>query len=114
MSNEKKTTYSECTVDTTKFKENFNKGIKAYKYKDLCALINQPCSPAGSSRVSQRKYLSYFFKYHRDGHSYIIDEIYDSPKPELYKSNRSPYYNHSIYIILAESVKNCAFLCLLT
>ena len=102
MSNEKKTTYSECTVDTTKLKENFNKGINTYKYKDLCALINQPCPPAGSSRVNQRKYLSYFFEYHRDGHSYIIDEIYDSPKPELYKSNRSPYYNHSIYIILAE------------
>lgn len=101
MKNEKKKAYSEYPVDITKLKENFEKGITKYKYKELCELVGQPCTPDGSSRVSQKKYLGYFFKYHREGHSYIIEEIYDIPKDDLYTmSKRSQYYKDCIYTIL--------------
>lgn len=106
MEKEKKLTYSEYPIDITQLKENFEKGITKYKYKKLCEVIGQPCTPDGSTRIYQRKYFEYFFKYHREGHSYIIEEIYKTPKEELYTNKRSQYYDNCIYPILLFAFEN--------
>lgn len=60
---------------------------KVYKdYKVLCATLE--CTPkSGSSKPAQLKEMERYFSYTRNGNSYVIDEIYEKPKPKLGKGN---------------------------
>lgn len=77
-------------VDTT--------GIKTgdiYKnYSLLCQALNQK-SKTGESKVLQLKNWERFFKYHKKGHKFIIDEIYKKPFPKPSHGNQASHINVS-------------------
>ena len=54
--------------------DNLNVG-QAYKYKELCEVLGWKIT-TGNSKMAQLKELDTLCKYHKQGHSIIIDEIY--------------------------------------
>lgn len=48
-------------------------------YKDLCTVLQIPFE-RGNSKIARLKELESICKYHREGRSYVIDEVYTCPK----------------------------------
>lgn len=65
--------------------ENLTKGQIIKNYKELCNLIGEK-PLTSNSKKSQLKELERYVSYHNEGHKFIIDEIYEEPKPK--KDNR--------------------------
>lgn len=71
---------------------NLSVGLVIKNYPVLCKLISEPqCE--GGSKVIQLKKWDRYFKFHKEGHKFIIDEVYENPIP--YIKNRGS--NHSVY-----------------
>lgn len=68
-------------------------------YKEFCLRVGEP-EKRGNPREAQIKNWGYYIKFHKDGHKFIIDEIYKTPLPE---EDRRSQGNHSIY---SEYIKN--------
>lgn len=58
--------------------ENLNKYELIKNYKELCAILGIE-EKGGRGKTLQLKELARFFKFHKVGHKYIIDEIYEQP-----------------------------------
>ena len=65
--------------------ENLTKGQIIKNYKELCMLIYEKVR-SGKSKQLQLKELKRYVCYHNEGYKFIIDEIYEKPKPK--KDNR--------------------------
>lgn len=75
--------------------ENLQVGQVLKSYKQLCEVLEESIT-AGNSKKSQIKEWERYFKYHKEGNKFIIDEIYNEP---LHKSdNRSSGNNKTKYI----------------
>ena len=71
-------------------------------YKHLCKFLNEE-TKTGDSRNAQHKEWSRYFEYEREGHKYIITEIYLEPLPKSDKrsvGNNSEYLPHIELILL--------------
>ena len=51
-------------------------------YKELCSILGLE-TKSGDSKVAQLKELERYFSYKRDGHKFIIEEIYQKPLPKI-------------------------------
>lgn len=74
-------------------------GMIIKNYKEFCALLGQEVK-AGNSKKSQMKEWECYFKFHKDGNKFVVDEIYDMPlKREDDKTtvNRIKNINRGIY-----------------
>ena len=61
--------------------ENLHEGQMFKNYKELCATLE--IKPAGGNqKISQMKEIKRYCSFSRDGYKYIIDEIYEIPKPK--------------------------------
>ena len=61
--------------------ENLHEGQVFKNYKELCAALD--IKPAGGNqKISQIKEIKRYCSFSRDGYKYIVDEIYDVPKPK--------------------------------
>ena len=58
---------------------NLYKGQIIKNYKELCSLIDEK-PKTSNSKEAQLKELKRFINYHNEGHKFIIDEVYESPK----------------------------------
>lgn len=56
---------------------------KGYKYKELCAVLGEDEKGRGNSRNLQFRNWQRYFEWERQGHKYIVQEIYDNPKPKV-------------------------------
>lgn len=56
--------------------ENICEGLIVKNYKEMCELLEETIK-AGNSKISQIKEWERYFKYHKDGNKFVIDEIYE-------------------------------------
>ena len=61
--------------------ENLHEGQVFKNYKELCAALGLEVV-GGNQKKSQIKDIKRYCSFSRDGYKYIIDEIYDVPKPK--------------------------------
>ena len=66
--------------------ENLKVGMTIKNYKLLCEVLEEKVS-SGNTKKSQFKEWERYFKYHKSGNKFIIDEIYAEPKNKI--DNRS-------------------------
>ncbi len=84
------------------YKDKLKVGDVFGNYKALCAHLEEN-EKTGNSRNAQHKEWERYFDYERDGHKYIIVEIYDEPLPkedERAKGNASEYIPYIEFILL--------------
>lgn len=79
--------------------KNLTVGMRIRNYPDLCALIGEKSSTGKSKQLQIKKWEQYF-RYHRDGYAFIIDEIYEQPLPNPPRKLRSD----NIYTTLIENI----------
>ena len=79
--------------------ENLTVGMRIRNYPDLCALVCEKASTGKSKQLQIKKWEQYF-RYHRDGYAFIIDEIYEQPLPSSPRKLRSD----NTYITLIETI----------
>lgn len=85
--------------------ENLRKGMVIKNYKVLASILDVDVV-TGNQKRAQIKEFSRYFKYHKNGHKFIIDEIYDKPKEKKIKNNGK--YGETIqYAILKYLLRNC-------
>ena len=77
-------------VDVKKLKE----GMVVRNYKEMCTLLGESIE-AGNSRKAQLKKWQRYFNYEKDGHKFIITEIYPEPlEKEAKRGNRAIYVDY--------------------
>ena len=90
------------------------KGQVIKNYKELCEIMSWKVS-AGKQKQIQLKDLERYCIFHKEGHKFIIDEVYSSPKEKIdnrknqytqFKIPDSKWNNTGVYIIIDEN-KNC-------
>lgn len=74
---------------------NIKVGNTYKNYKELCLELNET-TKTGTAKIAQIKEWERFFSYTKQGHKYIIDEIYAIPKSKI--DMRSHGNNASIYL----------------
>ena len=77
-----------------------NKTIK--NYKEMCILLQEKIT-GGTSRIAQHKEWERYFKFYKNGHKYIIEEVYEeimSKKDDRKNGNNSIYVKYIETIIL--------------
>ena len=62
--------------------ENLHEGQVFKNYKELCKLLEIKCA-GGNQKKVQLKELDRYCSYHKDGHKYIIDKIYNERKDKV-------------------------------
>lgn len=62
-------------------------GLIAASHKEMCELLGEKYIKSTSSIKSKEKRWALFFSFHKEGRSYIIDEIYETPKKAPFSSN---------------------------
>lgn len=97
-------------INITKIKE----GMRVPSYREMCRLLEQPIK-TGKSKQLQCMDWERYFSYHKEGNSYIIDEIYENPLPKIDlrgEGNYSKYVNEIADILvywLSENTSNCNY-----
>lgn len=89
-------------------KEKIKAGMIFKSYRSLCSFLDEEIK-AGNSKKSQIKEWERFFKFHKDGNKFIIDEVYNEPKEkEDGRKGRisSTYYNISSFNVPYEQKNN--------
>ncbi len=74
-------------------------------YTELCSLLEIKAT-GGDSKKSQHKQLECYCKYHKEGHKYIIDKIYNTPLPYIDERLKSNEYVEEIGDIILEYLFN--------
>ncbi|MEA5008760.1 hypothetical protein [Clostridium tyrobutyricum] len=65
-------------------------------YKELCRLCGLPIK-AGKSKQLQLKELARYFRWHKDGNKFVIDEIYSNPLPKVDNRSKSKSARNNVY-----------------
>lgn len=69
------------------------KGQVIKNYRELCGILGQDIK-AGKGKQLQLKDFERYFKYHKEGHKIIIDEIYDKPIQKVDKRSEGNNKGH--------------------
>ena len=72
-------------------------------YKELCNILNEKVK-GGKSKQLQLKDFERYFKYHKEGNKFIIDQIYNKPKKKI--NNRNIEYIKIIEILILDKLAN--------
>lgn len=73
---------------------NLQQGQVIKNYKEMCKLLDEKVKDGGRNRKLQLEDWERYFKWHKDGHKFIIDEIYTKPKAKI---DGREFGNNSIY-----------------
>jgi hypothetical protein len=82
--------------------KNITEGMIVKNYKELCNLLGEEPT-TGTAKIAQLKRWARYFDYEKNGHKFIIKEIYASPLPEDFSNN--DVYSKYIQTILAKYLK---------
>lgn len=66
--------------------DNICEGLIVKNYKEMCNLLGEEVRN-GCSKKSQLKEWERYFKYHKNGNKFIIDEIFEKPVNNMIKEN---------------------------
>ncbi|OAO82611.1 hypothetical protein [Anoxybacillus flavithermus] len=80
---------------------NISAGQIFKNYKELCNALGEPIK-TGNAKNAQLKEWSRNFSYERQGHKFIISEIYNTPKEK--EDKRSEGHNETPYIHIIEKL----------
>lgn len=69
--------------------ENITEGMVIKNYKELSKLLGVP-NTGGNIKKKHLKELQRYVEYHKNGHKFIIDKVYDKPKPEIDGRGKNP------------------------
>lgn len=83
--------------------ENIEVGMVVKNYKELCTLLGEKVTE-GNSRKSQIDEWERYFDYTRQGHKYIINEIYPMPLPKDFSKN--DVYTKYVQVILTKYLRD--------
>lgn len=79
--------------------KNLKVGMVIKNYKELCNLLDIESKKTGSnSHKAQLKELSRYFKYHKEGHKFIIDEIYSDVKKRIDNRSTNKGGNNNVFV----------------
>ncbi len=81
--------------------KNLTKGMIIKNYKELCKTLEVKIK-GGDAKKAQLKELSYYCKYTKEGHKFIIEEVYKKPLPIQDKRLNSNTYVEEIGDIILE------------
>ncbi|HCL4447280.1 TPA: hypothetical protein N2D16_002885 [Clostridium botulinum] len=81
--------------------KNLTKGMIIKNYKELCEILEVK-TKGGDAKKAQLKELSYYCKYTKEGHKFIIQEVYKKPLPIQDKRLNSNTYVEEIGDIILE------------
>ncbi|MGO4887083.1 hypothetical protein ACJ2A9_04935 [Anaerobacillus sp. MEB173] len=81
--------------------ENLGEGQILKNYKELCEVL-EVSTKTGNAKKAQLKELERHFKYHKQGHKYIIEEIYDSPKEKKVRRGNNDIFNSHLQKLFME------------
>lgn len=80
--------------------KNLEVGMVIKNYKELCKLLGEK-EKAGNSRKAQLNDWTCYFKYHKEGHKFVIDEIYEQPLISL-KTGKNNIYGELIQLLIID------------
>lgn len=63
-------------------KEYIKTTIKISNYRRLCEVLELDIT-SGEAKISQLKEMNRYFRHHKEGNKFIIDEIYELPKDKI-------------------------------
>lgn len=84
---------------------NLQLGMVVKNYKELCSLLNLPVL-GGKQRTYQLKEIERYIDYVKEGHKYVITEIYESPAEKIDKRKERGVYTKYIQLILMDMLVN--------
>jgi len=82
--------------------KQLSKGLIVKNYKEMCLLIEEEIK-TGGAKINQLNYWNDYFKYHKNGNKFIIDEIYDKEVEDMV-DNRGGSHNNVAYIDIIEKL----------
>lgn len=88
--------------------ENLKEGMIVKNYPEMCELLDQKVT-GGKSKKLQVEDWERYFAYHKQGQKFIIDKVYDIPKPKIKASRKgigSVYSNIIQSLIIHMLLKN--------
>lgn len=78
--------------------EKISIGQVVKNYKELCNLLDEKIRTNTKDKTPQLEEWSRYFKYHKQGYTFIIDEIYTNPLPAPFRTD--DVYSAYIQVIL--------------
>lgn len=81
---------------------NLKVGMNIKNYKEMCDILKEESTTGKSKQLQLERWLRYF-DYEKDGHKFVIKEIYDTPLPEDFSTN--DIYSKYIQTILTKYLK---------
>ena len=88
---------------TKKYYDVIEAGMRFKNYKELCKHLEEK-ELAGNQKKLQLEKWSLFFKWNKEGHQYIIKEVFENPKSKIAHANSR--YVKEIEIMLNDFLKN--------
>lgn len=82
--------------------QNIKSNMIVKNYKEMCAILGEKVTD-GNSRKKQLKDWSRYFDYEKQGHKFIIKEVYATPLPEDFSDN--DVYSKYVQVILSKHLK---------
>ena len=76
--------------------ENLSEGQVVKNYKEMCALLSEEIK-TGNAKKYQLKDWERYFSYHKVGHKFVIDEIYNEPVVKI-RQNNAKYTDLTIHM----------------
>jgi len=78
-------------------------------YKDMCSILEEEVK-AGNSKTAQLKEWERYFDFSRKGQKFIIEKIYEIPKPKALKEN-TIYVKNIELLLMYELSKKAGYCC---
>ena len=79
--------------------DKLTNGMVVKNYRELCSLVEEEIKD-GNSKKAQMKEFERYFKYHKEGYKFVIDEVYETPLPKEDNARNTVYGTHIENLIL--------------
>lgn len=88
---------------------NIRVGDIAKNYKELCEMLGEEFRSGGDARSSHLKNLQMYFSFYKEGHKFVITDIFDTPKQRedgRSEGNNTVDYIDKIEFLLLDMLKD--------
>ncbi|MBU9714450.1 hypothetical protein [Evansella tamaricis] len=82
--------------------KTLKKGQYFKNYKELCLELDIEIKKNTNSKNAQLKELSRYCRYHTEGHKFIIDEVYNNPKPKEDNRGKQGVFTHLMQTLIMD------------
>ena len=82
--------------------ENLEVGNRYKNYSELCEALNIEPKKNSNSKKAQMKEIERHIRYSKEGHIFVVDEIYDTPLPKTENKRNLPPYTQYMETLLLQ------------